>query len=704
MDMMKTVKKMSAILAGATMVGATVMGAMAYDLSNYPSPFIEDGHFSGKIVVGEKAMAQDIIGATDIAAGLQADATTPVSTGGSVTVAGGKTEEVAPNTALNDANAFGSSLDNNDISGLNEGTVTIDIDGNDDDYDYHETISFTSGAVLETGLTAAGQDEDFKDGVYLLLSRGSIGYNFVFDDSLAAGNLLSDATDDEPITIEFLGKEMEVVGATGTSITVQVGETLYLENGQKVTVAGKEVTLVRVGDDSAIVSVGGSQATISDGSTKTVGGLRVKVKDLFNDEGVTNDAATLIVGEESTKTYNDADEFIGEDEDDPDWVWDLANLNVSGVPTLGILYDQTIDDVSDNPITVGESLTLPNDFASIELVSINQNDYKKYTVSTATGESLYDGSGNEMQTSAKVLVFSAEGGEEDGFLLGTEESDEIAVFFNVTLGDLQYFYKDHDDANKFKLVTGKTHDFNATGTDVFTIQYKDSDITVDWDDTVTSFSLDLTTDVKLDIDLNAAAIEFIGQSDGDTTTSGDVYYSSKDISGWEEDTMTEQGVKLHSYDATASSDEWSFSVPSDITDFKVNVAVVGGAGSVSRTSGADAYIVNKLDVGSTILDKDAMSLIGVTPLIVVGGPSVNTVAANLMDEPTREEINTLFQPGVGKIKLYTAQNALLVAGYNAQDTLGAAYVLADYGNYDLTGTEVEVVVPSLNSISVRTPQ
>jgi len=114
--------------------------------------------------------------------------------------------------------------------------------------------------------------------------------------------------------------------------------------------------------------------------------------------------------------------------------------------------------------------------------------------------------------------------------------------------------------------------------------------------------------------------------------------------------------------------------------------------------------VNKLDVGSTILDKDAMSLIGVTPLIVVGGPSVNTVAANLMDEPTREEINTLFQPGVGKIKLYTAQNALLVAGYNAQDTLGAAYVLADYGNYDLTGTEVEVVVPSLNSISVRTPQ
>jgi hypothetical protein len=700
MDMKKTVKKMSAILAGATMVGATVMGAMAYDLSNYPSPFIVDGHFSGKIVVGEKAMAQDIIGATDIAAGLQAESTTAVSVGGSVTVAGGTTEEVAMDTGLN--MDFGV-LDNNDISGLNEGTLTIDIDGNDDDYDYHETLTLGATAVIETGLTAANQDEDFKDGVYLLLARSSLGYNFVFDDALADGNYLANATDDEPVIIEFLGKELEIIGATETGMTVQVGETLYLENGQKVTVAGKEVTLVRVGDTSVIVSVGGSQATINDGSTKTVGGLRVKVKDVFNDEGVTNDAATLIVGEESTKTYNDGDEFIGQNEDDPDWVWDLAGLN-GATPTLGILYDQTIDDPTDNPITVGESLAFPNDFAKIQLVSMNQDDYKKYTVSTSTGESLYSADGNtELETSAKVIIFSAEGGDEDGFAIGAFESDEIALWTDGT--DFQAYYKDHDDANKFKRAYNDT--LVTDETNLFTIQYKDSDdITVDWESTAATtgtLTIDATPDVVIAVETSNDMFEYLGNSDGDTDTAADILYVAKDISGWEEDTLTANGLILHAYDASASSDEFSFSVPKDYADFAVNVAVVGGAGSVTRTSDSGAYIVNKLEVGATVLDKDAMNLIGMTPLIVVGGPSVNTVAADLMGNPTREQINTLFQPGVGKIKFYTAQNALLVAGYNAQDTLGAAYVLAEYENYDLTGTEVEVVVPSLSSISVRTP-
>ena len=40
--------------------------------------------------------------------------------------------------------------------------------------------------------------------------------------------------------------------------------------------------------------------------------------------------------------------------------------------------------------------------------------------------------------------------------------------------------------------------------------------------------------------------------------------------------------------------------------------------------------------------------------------------------------------------------------YSAQDTLGASYVLADYEDYALSGDEVEVVVASLQDISVTT--
>jgi hypothetical protein len=695
MDMKKTVKKMSAILAGATMIGATVMGAMAYDLTDYPSPFIQDGYFTGKIVVGEKAMAQDIIGAADIAAGLQASAVTAVSTGGSVSVAGGKTEEIEVGGDLTE---FGT-LDNNDLSGLKEGTLTIDIDGVDDDYDWHEELSFTSDATIDSGLTAENQDEDLKDGIYLFLKRSSIKYNFIFDDALGTGNFLSDATDEEPITLEFLGKELEVIGATATALTVQVGETVYLEMGQKVTVAGKEVTLVRVGDTSAIVSVGGSQATINAGSTKSVGGLRVKVKDLFNDEGVTNDAATLIVGEESTKTYTNGMEFIGQNKDDPEWVWVLSGLNTSA-PTLGVEYNWVINDINDDPKTIGESLSLPNNYAKIQLVGLNQAGYQKYTVTASSGERIWNAAGTAtLEESAKLIVFTTD--DDDGFAVPTTNKESNKVALNYNGSHIQVFYRDAKDANKWKF--DEDYAEGSAAAELFTAQYgADTEVVVGWDGT-NSIVLDLATDVMLVVD-PADDFAFLGDTKGDTGTTGDLLWGTDDISGWEEDTLTPEGVILHSYDDRASSDEWSFSLPKDIADFRVNVAVVGGTGSVSRTAAGSAYTVNKLEVGSAILDKDATSLLGNTPLIVVGGPSVNTVAATLMGNPTREQIVQQFQPGIGKIKLYTAQNALLVAGYNAQDTLGAAYVLAEFEDYDLTGTEVEVVVPSLSSITVRRPQ
>ena len=49
----------------------TLPMAVAFDLSFFPSPFIENENFNAKIVIGDKADASDIIGASDIIAGLQ---------------------------------------------------------------------------------------------------------------------------------------------------------------------------------------------------------------------------------------------------------------------------------------------------------------------------------------------------------------------------------------------------------------------------------------------------------------------------------------------------------------------------------------------------------------------------------------------------------------------------------------------------------
>ena len=80
MKIKRMVKRLFAVGAGVTMLGATAMGAMAADLSTYPTMFVKDGTFNGFFVVGENAAAVDNLAMTDIAAAMKynqpADTTT----------------------------------------------------------------------------------------------------------------------------------------------------------------------------------------------------------------------------------------------------------------------------------------------------------------------------------------------------------------------------------------------------------------------------------------------------------------------------------------------------------------------------------------------------------------------------------------------------------------------------------------------------
>src|SRR3972149_3652918 len=87
MELRKAIRKIAALGIGATMAGATILGAVtAADLSEYPAPFIKDGKFSGVLVIGDKAAAEDVIGVSDIAVSLQFAATKAVKVGAAGTV------------------------------------------------------------------------------------------------------------------------------------------------------------------------------------------------------------------------------------------------------------------------------------------------------------------------------------------------------------------------------------------------------------------------------------------------------------------------------------------------------------------------------------------------------------------------------------------------------------------------------------------
>ena len=94
MRVRKAIKKIAALGAGVSMIGATILGATAADLSQYPEPlFIKNGQFDGTLVIGDApASPEDVVGAIDIATSLQYSVGQPVSStgagAGSISVSG----------------------------------------------------------------------------------------------------------------------------------------------------------------------------------------------------------------------------------------------------------------------------------------------------------------------------------------------------------------------------------------------------------------------------------------------------------------------------------------------------------------------------------------------------------------------------------------------------------------------------------------
>jgi hypothetical protein len=280
-------------------------------------------------------------------------------------------------------------------------------------------------------------------------------------------------------------------------------------------------------------------------------------------------------------------------------------------------------------------------------------------------------------------------------LTGANKADTIYIRPTANASVFSVFYKDSSNSKA-------TFSENiSVGNTAFTIDFSKSSQAVIIDAAGLRF-VDSPETLAMNFTPSSLTVNYLGLTDDDTDTG--LLYNGASIAGQEEDLLMVNGVRISDPDSQfqKTSGTLTLSYPADIADFRANMVLSGTGSSVSQED-TGAYEVNAFTAGAAVLDTDAEALIGSTPLISVGGPFVNTVTAELMGNPSPEQINMLFKSGLAKIKLFESQNALVVAGYTAQDTLGAAYVLADYMDYSLSGSEVEVVVPSLNSLSVREP-
>lgn len=275
----KVVKKLLAFGIGSAMLGATVMGAMAADLSAYPSSFQTDGVFNGYFVVGEAAKPIDNLAMTDIATAMwynkpSAKTTTTVQGDAWKVGTSAKKLEMANNNAsassirgetIVDISKY---ISKDELKALAQGTYKT----GESAYTYSQYVYFTWNGTSEIGDAKTSEivkyvesDDDVTDTFFYVQSGKSIGrYKLEFSSS-AESDVVDVTTgsasttglkldDFEDTKINMFGKEYNVVLARRPSSS---------GGGIKLTLMGGAVSGTLLEGESKTYDLSGSAYEIA---------------------------------------------------------------------------------------------------------------------------------------------------------------------------------------------------------------------------------------------------------------------------------------------------------------------------------------------------------------------------------------------------------------------------------------------------------
>lgn len=291
MEFKKALKKIVALGTGASMVGATIFGAMAADLANYPSQYIKDGKFAGVLVVGDKAAAEDVIGVSDIAVSLQFAATKAVSASGSALSVEGdawkvstsaKILEISENVGSSNSNVetlrnITAFIDSSNLNALASGTVS----NGKGDAPYNQYLYLLgAGTSVASGYVIYTEDDQDVTADFLYFKSGTEIGRYLLEFTTALESDVDDSagtatttgtylTDMDDVTINMMGKSYSIVQARRTTSTGDniklilmggaVKDTLLEGDTKTYTIDGVdyEVTLDYVDADSAKFTING---------------------------------------------------------------------------------------------------------------------------------------------------------------------------------------------------------------------------------------------------------------------------------------------------------------------------------------------------------------------------------------------------------------------------------------------------------------
>jgi hypothetical protein len=307
MRLRKAIKKIVALGTGTTMIGATLLGATAADLSDYPSPFVKDGVFNGKIVVGAEAAAQDVIGSIEIATSLQTESVieTAVSVGGSsatTTLIGDsyKVEKSSDKVNLQEALDPVESITDKELDALADGSISNE----HGDFDYEQVLSdFSTASVLYV------EDDDQSDDpdLYLWFPSGSnvYSYRLSFPSAIESDvDTDKDFDDLDNKKLKLLGNDYTIISTDNTTGKISlmggaIQDTLQEYEKKTYTLDGVpyEVEVVAISSGSQVIMKINGEVTEKKDEGETVklsDGTEVGIKTILENEGTETGGGDLV--------------------------------------------------------------------------------------------------------------------------------------------------------------------------------------------------------------------------------------------------------------------------------------------------------------------------------------------------------------------------------------------------------------------------
>lgn len=712
---MKRWKQIMSWLVGMVMVSSTIASALAANLSTFPDPFIQGGRFYGSIVVGDKAAAEDVVGAIDIATSLQYSSTTVVGDSIQQKSIDGILVRQAGKEGLNYGDSIedvDSKLDEEDLpTVLNEGVYRESRGNTENDVTYTQELQFSDDTMT---LVFEKNDEDFT-ATFLKVAKNKLIYTYSlrFDNEVEFDNSSSSEINDDfdGSNLRIMGQLFMITGATGTPLSklTLMGGTVEdtIEEGEikTYTVNEKEyeVTAVIIADrkGTAKFKINGEVTDeMAEGNTyKLSDGIRIGVRNIMPNE------AGEITGGDVADIYLGAREIVLEDGAEVELNrQDIDGSEVNLIGTGDSLREIQIkftaednewlseDDKWTDPVlgkfkvlllgidnTPAEKIKAKVTSDDGELTFIN-NDGKTVKI-----PAIYDETSNKVVlgddidylplVSGNAAMFITDGETCTGIADVTECENILALAKSGT-GELHVLEITNIDNTKQKISIK-----DKTSGKIYTDQIVTNPIDLGF--TTVKFSITATVltavdigstntiktkyNAELDLIQNVNEINVTLTDDDNLATEWFVFEANSDSDGMEIDKLSinmRPQEKDSSIKVGIDSGKWGTVWAWD-SENKDNLEIVypeervlakiyiaPTSADITEITGQGQVIIQKIEVGSAKLASEIIN-IGNQNLLMVGGPCANKIAAQVMGVPsTIPECLAGFEEGKAIIKLY----------------------------------------------------